>query len=362
MKRIFSTCIIEISGDPEGYLYITLGEGELETITGMLKGSSIVNIFIFAAVASLLLVSAVGLLLFHQLTRRLRKFSIEVENFKGDGFSAPFAEEMGQSRAGGDEIDRLQSVFREMAAMISEQVRELKESDSLRRELITNVSHDLRTPLTSMQGYLETLAVKKDLPDNKRQEYLNRAIRQSDRLRRLIADLFELAKLDAHEVKAHPEPFSLGELVLDVLQKFHLLAEDRGIKLASDIDPHLSFVMADIGLIERALENLLKNAIQYTPKSGTVTVTIIPGRDRLVVEIADTGKGMREEDLPHIFDRYYRADTAEDDPTDGTGLGLAITKRIIELHDSEITVRSSAGEGSVFTFHLPLSRIATITF
>jgi signal transduction histidine kinase len=362
MKRIFSTCIIEISGDPEGYLYITLGEGELETITGMLKGSYIVNIFIFAAVASLLLVSAVGLLLFHQLTRRLRKFSIEVENFKGDGFSAPFAEEMGQSRADGDEIDRLQSVFREMAAMISEQVRELKESDSLRRELITNVSHDLRTPLTSMQGYLETLAVKKDLPDNKRQEYLNRAIRQSDRLRRLIADLFELAKLDAHEVKAHPEPFSLGELVLDVLQKFHLLAEDRGIKLASDIDPHLSFVMADIGLIERALENLLKNAIQYTPKSGTVTVTIIPGRDRLVVEIADTGKGMREEDLPHIFDRYYRADTAEDDPTDGTGLGLAITKRIIELHDSEITVRSSAGEGSVFTFHLPLSRIATITF
>ena len=353
MKRIFSSCAIPGSGDPEGYLYITLGEGELETITGMLKGSYIVNVSIFAAVASLLLVSAVGLLLFNQLTKRLRGLSKELENFKEGGFSEPFSEEMGQSRMGGDEIDRLQSVFREMAARISEQMGELKESDSLRRELVTNVSHDLRTPLTSMQGYLETLAVKKDLTEDEKQEYLDRAILQSDRLRRLIADLFELAKLDAHEVRAHPEPFSLGELALDVLQKFHLLATDREINLASNLDPHLPFIMADIGLIERALENLIKNAILYTPRGGTVTLNILPGQGHLTLEIADTGKGMSEEDLPHIFDRYYRADTTEDDTTDGTGLGLAITKRIVELHGSSITVESNPGAGSTFSFTLP---------
>jgi signal transduction histidine kinase len=353
VKRIFSSCPIPVSGETEGYLYITLGEGELETITGMLRSSHIVNISIYAAVASLLLVSAVGLLLFNQLTKRLRSLSKELERFKEGGFSAPFTEEIGRSRTGGDEIDRLQSVFREMAAMISEQVRELKESDSLRRELVTNVSHDLRTPLTSMQGYLETLAVKRDLTIEERKEYLERAIGHSDRLRRLISDLFELARLDAHEVKAHLEPFALGELALDVLQEFQLLAEDRGIKLVSDLDPHLPFVMADIGLVERALENLIKNAILYTPRGGIVTLTVKPGQDQLTVEIADTGKGMREEDLPHIFDRYYRADTAEDETTDGTGLGLAITKRIVELHGSSITVESNPGAGSTFSFALP---------
>ena len=178
----------------------------------------------------------------------------------------------------------------------------------------------------------------------------------------MISDLFELARLDAHEVKAHPEPFALGELALDVLQKFHLLAEDRGVKLTSDMDPHLPLVMADIGLVERALENLFKNAIQYTPRGGVVTLTILPGQDQLTLEIADTGKGMREEDLPHIFDRYYRADSTKDDTTDGTGLGLAITKRIVELHGSTITVRSRPGEGSLFTFDLPLSQSTTVTF
>ena len=210
-----------------------------------------------------------------------------------------------------------------------------------------------------MQGYLETLAVKKDLTADERKEYLDRALAHSDRLRRLISDLFELARLDAHEVKAHLEPFALGELALDVLQKFHLLAEDRGIKLTSDMDPHLPLVMADIGLIERALENLIKNAIQYTQRDGVVTLTILPGHDQLTLEIADTGKGMREEDLPHIFDRYYRAGTTEDDAAEGTGLGLAITKRIVELHGSTITVRSRPGDGSRFTFALLLSQSTT---
>ena len=355
MKRIFSACPIPVFGDAQGYLYITLGEGELETITGMLKGSYIVNISIFTAVASLLLVSAVGLLLFYHLTRRLRGLTMDVEKFKEDGFSVPLPERVEDIVVKGDEIDRLQLVFKQMAVRISDQVRELKESDSLRRELLTNVSHDLRTPLTSMQGYLETLAVKKDLSEEEKLEFLDRAIRQSDRLRKLIADLFELAKLDAHEIKAHPEPFSLGELALDVLQKFHLIAEQKGVTLGSDPDTHLPFAMADIGLIERALENLIKNAILYTPRGGTVTISILPGTDWLTVRIADTGKGMEEEELFHIFDRYYRVDSADDDTVDGTGLGLAITKRIVELHGSIVEVSSEVGRGSVFTFQLPIA-------
>jgi len=360
IRRIFSACPIPVLGDPEGYLYITIGEGELETITGMLRSSHIVNLTIFAAVASLLLVSAVGLLLFNHLTKRLRSLAKELEVFKESGFSASVEERIDEQRKAGDEIDSLQSVFREMAAMISEQMSELKESDSLRRELVTNVSHDLRTPLTSMQGYLETLAVKKELTEAQTQEYLGRAIEHSNRLRRLISDLFELAQLDAHEVKAHPEPFSMGELTLDVLQKFHLLADERQIRLDSHPDPHLPFAMADIGLIERALENLIKNAILYTPRGGTVTIAVVQGVDHLAVKVTDTGKGMREEELPHIFDRYYRVDSSDDDAIDGTGLGLAITKRIVELHGSIIEVKSEVGHGSTFAFRLPVAPPALV--
>ena len=355
IKRIFSSCPIPVTGDPEGYLYITLGEGELETISGMLKSSYIVNTFIYVAVASLLLVSAVGLTLFNQLTRRLRALSREVEKFKEGGFSAPPSGKVKGEITIGDEIHGLQSVFRQMAVKISEQVRELRESDLLRRELLTNISHDLRTPLTSMQGYLETLAVKRNLTDIQKQGYLDRAIKQSDRLRMLIADLFELAKLDAREIKVQLEPFSLGELALDVLQKFHLMAQEREIKLLSDPDPHLPFVMADIGLIERALENLIKNALMYTPRGGTVTLRLMPAANRITVEVADTGRGIQGEDIPYIFDRYYRAHADKDDGTEGTGLGLAITKRIVELHGGTIAVRSEVGNGSVFSFPLPVA-------
>lgn len=352
-RRIFSSCPIPVSGDPSSYLYVTIGEGELATITGMLKGSRIVNITVVTAVSSLFLVSAIGLLLFNHLTKRLRSLAREVELFKRSGFTASFGESDPGSRRGDDEIDRLQATFREMADMISEQMHELKEADSLRRELVTNVSHDLRTPLTSMQGYLETLAVKKDLSSEERQEYIDRAVEHSNRLRRLITDLFELAKLDAREVELHPEPFSLGELALDVLQKFTLMASEKGVRLVCNPDPQLPFVAADIGLVERALENLIKNAILYTPGGGTVTLAILPGEDRLRIEISDTGRGISSKDLPYIFERYYRADTVGEEPADGTGLGLAITRRIVELHGSAIVVQSEPGSGSVFTFHLP---------
>jgi len=354
MKRVFSACSIPVTGHAAGYLYITLGGGEFETIPGMLRGSYIVGVSVFAAAASLLLVLAVGLLLFHHLTRRLRSLSEEVETFQKSGLGAAPPGGWQERRTNGDEIDRLQSAFRDMALTISDQVRELTDSDSLRRELLTNVSHDLRTPLTSLQGYLETLAVKQDLTEREKGEYLDRAIRQSNRLRKLIADLFELAKLDACEVRAHLEPFSLGELALDVLQKFQLMAEGKGIRLAADLDPDLPFVMADIGLMERALENLIRNAIQYTPPGGTVSIGIVAGTGHLTLEVADTGKGIGKEDLPLIFDRYYRGDLSDGEAVDGTGLGLAITKRIVELHESVIYVRSETGLGTVFSFQLPV--------
>ncbi|MFV1957223.1 MAG: sensor histidine kinase [bacterium] len=354
-KQIFSACPIPITGSPEAYLYIVLGGTDDEPIAGMLGRSRIVRMSIYVAVAGLVLVSFFGLYLFNSLTRRLREVTNSVKSFREDGLVRPLELKHDLESEGGDEIDRLSSVFGRMAERINDQMAELKNADSLWKELITNVSHDLRTPLTSLQGYLETLLLKEDLTEDQRSEYLHIALKHSDRLRKLISDLFELSRLDAREVQISPEEFSLCELTQDILQKFSLSAQEKGILLIPDFGRELPFVSADIGLVERALENLIQNAIQYTPTGGSVTVSIEPTADRLVIKVVDTGRGIDEENLPAIFDRYYRIDDGERDTTAGAGLGLAITKRIVELHGESLEVTSTVGVGTEFFFGLPVS-------
>jgi signal transduction histidine kinase len=351
-RKIFSACPIPVSGPEEGYLYIVIGSGDMDSPLAMFRGSNIARLSVYAAVMGLLLVSLFGLFLFNHLTKRLRILTGKMESYKA-GQTADDIDIALKDEDQGDEINRLGIAFSQMASQISEQMEKLRTSDSLRKELVSNVSHDLRTPLTSLQGYLETLRYKHDLTQEDRQHYLETALKHSDRLRRLVSDLFELSHLDADEVGIEQEAFSICELAQDVLQKFQLYAEERGILLLSEFDGQLPFVLADIGLMERALENLIKNAIQYTPKGGKITVSISQDGQSLVLQVRDTGNGIPEVDLPHIFDRYYRTQEKSSELPEGTGLGLAITKRIIELHGSTIDVQSTIGEGTRFTFRLP---------
>lgn len=355
-KKIFSACPIPVSGPEEGYLYIVIGSGDMDSPLAMFRGSNIAKLSVYAAVMGLLLVSLFGLFLFKHLTKRLRTLAGRMESYKAGDPSVRIATDlMGGEQ--GDEIDRLGDAFAKMASQISEQMEKLRTSDTLRRELVSNVSHDLRTPLTSLQGYLETLLFKENLTPEDRQHYLETALKHSDRLRRLVSDLFELSHLDTEEVGVEKEAFSICELAQDVLQKFQLSADEKGVKLLSDFDGQLPFVLADIGLMERVLENLIKNALQYTPEGGEITVAISQDGPDLFLQISDTGKGIREEDLPHIFDRYYRTKETSVDLPEGTGLGLAITKRIVELHGSTIDVQSAVGEGTCFIFRLPAASL-----
>lgn len=276
-----------------------------------------------------------------------------MEAFTQSDFSDPVNLSSHSNTTSRDEIDRLGVTFSQMADRILQQLTKLKQTDRLRRELVANVSHDLRTPLASLQGYLETLLLKEGkLTPQEQRNYLEIATKHSERLGKLVYELFELAKLDSHETQLHLEAFSLGELVQDVTQKFQLAAEKRRILLQTDFSADLPFAWADIGLIERVLENLIENALRYTPEGGTVTVALIRGDEKITVQVSDTGCGIPQGDIPYIFDRFYRAEKNQPERLSGAGLGLAIAKRILELHGSPIEVNSTLNVGTTFTFPL----------
>jgi len=231
----------------------------------------------------------------------------------------------------------------------------------MRRELIANVSHDLRTPLATLQGYLETLQLKEEsLSEDERRLYLDIALRHSRRLGTLVSELFELSKLDSYDGELQREPFALGELVHDVLQEFQLQANEKGVTLKPSLTGQLPFVVANVGLMERVLQNLVDNALRHTEEGGTVTVELSPEpRGEVTVQVRDDGCGIAEDDLPHVFERFYRRDRSNEAPGGAGGLGLAITKRALELHGSEIEVRSQLGVGTDFCFRLQAHSLPT---
>lgn len=354
-RKAFSAARIPAEGALEGYLYVIL-EGELyEGVAQKLMGSYILRLSAGLAGASLLFAFIAGLILFFVLTGKLRRLAGVMDAFrKGDDFRK-IALRVKKGAHHLNEIDRLGAAFMEMAERIENQIRQLQNSDALRRELIANVSHDLRTPLANLQGYIETLLMKEDgLTPEERRRYLEIAARHCERLTRLVNELLELARLESFdETRIEREPFNLGELVQDVTRKFQLAAGEKGIHITTNIQEQLPFVNADIGLIERALENLLENAVHYTPEGGSVSLLMKPEDQNIAVEVRDTGPGIPEEEIPQVFNRFYQSEKSRNETGGHSGLGLAITKRIIELHNRSIQVSGAPGKGTSFTFQLP---------
>jgi two-component system OmpR family sensor kinase len=353
-RKVFSVAPIVLNGRAQGYLYIILGGEEFDTEAQMLQGSYILKLSFWAAIGGLLFALLAGLLLFNRMTRPLRQLTVAMESFRQSGFAEPphlFHQEPVLS---GNEIDRLTAIFRQMADRIALQIRELKASDTHRREFLANVAHDLRTPLTSLQGYIETLQMKEaTLTPEEKRNYLAIAAKRSDQLGKLIADLFELAKLDAPAVQVRFEPFSLPELIQDILQKFQLTAEQKKVHLRMDAEEPLPLAFADIGLCERVFENLIDNALRYTPEDGSILVSAVSEKGRIAVRVSDTGSGILPEDIPHLFERLDRRERPKQDSGTGAGLGLAIVRRILELHGSTIEVKSAVHAGTTFSFTLP---------
>lgn len=246
-----------------------------------------------------------------------------------------------------------------MSHQLEESLEKLSSVDKLRKEMIANISHDLRTPLTSLSGYIETLFMRRhNITMEERERYLTIAIKESERLKKLIDDLFELSKLESNQIKIHIEPLPIAELLQDVMAKYEVICKEKNINLSSNLSENTPWVVGDLKLIDRVLQNLLDNAVRYNfTEGGKVDLlihTIDAPSKMLEIKITNTGETIDPSVLPHIFDRYFKTISMDG----STGLGLAIVKKIIELHNSNIYVESH-NDLTSFAFSLPIYQSVT---
>jgi signal transduction histidine kinase len=257
--------------------------------------------------------------------------------------------------SGNDELAELAATFNRMAVQLQQADARQKELERLRRDLIGWVSHDLRTPLTSMQVMVEALADGVVKQPETVERFLRTIRADIHSLSALINDLLELAQLDKGELRFRVAPHSLRDLISDTLESTRGLAEEKSIDLSGDVALGVDPVMMAPEKIGRVLTNLINNAVRHTAAGGSITVEARrESPDGAVrVEVRDTGEGIPPEDLPHIFERFYRGEKSRSRATGGAGLGLAIAHGFVRAHGGQLWAESELGKGSTFNFTLP---------
>ncbi|NWB91351.1 sensor histidine kinase [Pseudomonas agarici] len=348
-RKVFSAAVLQGGGKSLGYLYVVLQGEEHDRLAARVLASSVLRTTLWAMTLVALLGLIAGLIAFRLITRPLRRLTDTMRDFDTD---VPPDRLPVLSRTGfgsRDEIEVLEASFAQMATRIGEQWQTLTQLDQDRRELVANISHDLRTPLASLHGYLETLSLKDAvLAADERRRYLGIALAQSNKVGKLAQALFELARLEHGAVRLECEDFSLSDLLQDVFQKFELMAETRRSKLLAMVPRGASMVTADLGMIERVLTNLIDNALRHSPAGGTIEVALAREAGKVQVTVSDTGPGIPAQLLENLFRRPFNHDG---DRRSG-GLGLLIVRRILQLHDSQIRLLSIPKKGAVFYFEL----------
>ncbi len=253
---------------------------------------------------------------------------------------------------GRDELAELAKTFNEMASQLQEMAEKRRELENLRKELIAWIGHDLQTPLTSVSAIIEALADGMVEDRETEQRYFDTAKKNISSLSHLIDDMFQMAQIDAGGLELNIDSVSILDLISDSLESFNELARQKGIKLQGSVVPGLGEVQIDARRINRVLNNLIDNAIRHTPQNGQVEVRADKSDHKIIVDVIDSGEGIPPEEIPYIFDLFYRGETSRRSSAKGTGLGLAISKGIIDAHGGEIKVSSQPGE-TRFTFIIP---------
>jgi signal transduction histidine kinase len=350
-RKVFSAAPLQVNGKAAGYLYVVLLSEAHDRYAERGATSAALNTALLSIGLVALLCLIAGLTAFNLITRPLLRFTETVSRFDIDGAPQPLPITTAVDKtADPDEIAVLDAAFRQMQNRLGEQWRSLTRQDQERRELVANISHDLRTPLASLHGYLETLQLKDaTLSAEERRRYLGIALDQSRKVGGLAQSLLELVRLEHGFVQPVLERFSLIDLVQDIFQKFELTAEARQVELKAHFVPNLPTVCADLGLIERVLTNLVDNALRYTPLGGEIEFDLKPQGALVDVTVSDTGPGIAPELREGLFLRPFNIGGARRDG----GLGLRIVHRILQLHGREIELLDVSGRGATFRFSLP---------
>jgi signal transduction histidine kinase len=306
---------------------------------------------LLGAGALLLVVGTLGVLFFILTPTRRRLRSLEdAAAALGAGDTAARAPE-----GGGDEIAALSSAFNRMAAELEARLGELQRADRVRRRLLADVSHELMTPLTAMRGYLETLGMPAVVRDEAtRERYLRIVTEETLRLEAIVGDLLDLARLEGGGVEIEPTEVPIAWLFDRVTERHGVTTGQRRIALETTIAPGAEHVRADGRRLEQALQNLVANAVRHTPDGGRVTVSAARAAGGLRLRVDDTGPGIAPEDLPLVFDRFYKADKARTAGEAGSGLGLSIVKAIVERHGGRVAAGASDAGGARFEIVLPM--------
>ena len=289
----------------------------------------------------------VAMVLFYPARRRLRALEHAAQRLgEGDlGARAP--------QKGGDEIARVAGAFNRMAEELEMRDAALRTSDALRRQMMADVSHELKTPLTAMRGYIETLRMPEvTLDPDRRHRYFETIDRETRRLERIVKDLLDLARYEHGGVVLQQRLFDIERLFQNVAGRHERDAQTKEVAIRIHVDPHADQVVADPDRIEQAIENLVGNALRHTPAGGTITLNASQADGVATLSVSDTGAGIVPEHLPHVFERFYKVDTSRAAESTGSGLGLSITKAIVERHGGTIRVASQPGL-TTFTVVLP---------
>src|SRR5688500_8548740 len=258
-------------------------------------------------------------------------------------------------QSGGDEIARVAAAFNRMASELETRDAALRTSDVLRRQMMADVSHELKTPLTAMRGYIETLRMPEVALDAERRDrYFETIDRETRRLERIVKDLLDLARYEHGGVVLQKRVFDIQRLFENVAGRHEREAQKKAVAIHIHVDPMADQVVADPDRIEQAIENLVGNALRHTPSGGTITLRATLTAGAAALSVSDSGGGIAPEHLPHVFDRFYKVDASRAAESTGSGLGLSITKAIIERHGGTISVTSQPGR-TTFTILLPQS-------
>lgn len=297
---------------------------------------------LIGGLVALIAALVVGFFVFRSITYPIDRLTVAAHQLAQGDLSVRVVDDRA-SRLGADEISELGAAFNTMAG-------NMQQSERVRRDMTADIAHELRTPLTVMRGNLEAM-LDGVYPFDA--EHLNPVLNQVNLLTRLVEDLRTLALAEAGQLPLEKRTTDLGALIQRTITSFEAQAATQQITLQTEIEPDLPVVEVDPDRMQQTVGILISNALRYTPPQGTITIVAHSDRASVMIEVADTGSGIAPEDVPYVFDRFYRADKSRARESGGSGLGLAIAKSIVEAHGGSIAARSKTEHGTLLQISLP---------